>query len=207
MSARLDKVTVRLAQSAEDLDATFKARYRVFVENEGYMAPNTEARLYDRFDAFPTTAQVVALAAGRAVGGLRLTAPSPAGTSPQDAFDFTPWLPPGNVRYGTASWLYVDENYRDASGVCQALWTVGYAWALERNWSHLFCVANPSIMPTLQRNGFRALGETRYDNDKQLPFVPIELDLRQLPPPARERCELLRRKRAVRDGELELLLA
>ncbi len=171
---------IKLAENEEELDAVFRGRYRVFVETDAYMAPNDENRLYDRFDSYPTSANFVALHEREVIGGLRFTERSAVGSSSEEAFDFGFHAPAPSEVYGTGSWLFLDQPFRKATGVTFCLWTLAYAWARQRHWSRLFCVANPSILPRLLDHGFRQLGEVRFDRRKNLPFVPIMRDLREL---------------------------
>src|SRR5260370_7246565 len=87
-------IRVKLAQTTNELDQLFRVRHRVFVEEDGYMPERPGRRIYDHFDAFPTTANVIAIADGRVVGGVRFTEPSSAASPPDAPFDFVPHLPP-----------------------------------------------------------------------------------------------------------------
>src|SRR5438067_6804021 len=93
-------IRVKLAQTSDELDQIFRVRHRVFVEEDGYMAEWPEQRIYDRFDAFPTTANVIAIADGRVVGGIRYVEPAPVGLPVDDYVDFTPYLRTAPSRAG-----------------------------------------------------------------------------------------------------------
>ena len=58
-------VRIRLARTTDELDQVFALRHRVMVDEEGYMPAQPDGRLADRFDAYPTTANVIALVDGR----------------------------------------------------------------------------------------------------------------------------------------------
>src|SRR5262249_7293735 len=51
--ARAMTLRVRVAQTTAELDAVFRLRHQVFVEEEGYMPPRPDRRIADRFDAYP----------------------------------------------------------------------------------------------------------------------------------------------------------
>jgi len=174
-------ICVKFATTAEEIDGLFRARYRVFVEQEGYMAANAEGRIFDRYDAYPTTRHIVALSDGHVVGGVRFTENSPAGTLPGEFFDFSPYVAADAASLGCGGMLFVDQAYRPA-GITFYLLGLGYSWALARGWSHVLGVVNPAARAFFLRKGYRALAERTVDREKRLPFVPVILELSQLAP-------------------------
>ncbi len=197
---------VKLAQSEDEVDALFRGRHRVFAETDAYMAANDESRFYDRYDSYPTTANFIALDQQEVIGGLRFTEQSSVGTAPEATFDFGYYLPPTGEIYGTGSWLFLDRDYRNSTSVTYCLWALAYAWAQERDWSKLLCVANPAILPSLLQHGFRQLGEIRVDPRKKLPFVPIMRDLRELDPAMQSLVTALQQRRRAQRKGVELRL-
>lgn len=197
---------VKLAQTEEEVDAVFRGRYRIFVETDKYMEPNDENRLYDRYDSYPTTANFIALHDGELVGGLRFTERSLVGSSPEAIFNFDLHLPTSGELYGTGSWLFLDNAYRKRTSITYCLWALAYAWAQERRWAKLLCVANPVIVPSLVQHGFRQLAEVRLDMRKNLPYVPVMKDLRELDPSMQTVVSELRRRRRVQHKDVELQL-
>ena len=173
-------VRIRLAQSAEDLDAVFQLRHRVFSEQEGYIAASGDSRMVDRFDAFPTTGTVIAENAGHAVGTSRVTEYSSAGTSTDEWFDFTPHLPTG-VRAGSASMLAVDRKLRDVPGLVFSMMAMLYSWAAGRGITVLTAATNPDVIDFATRHGWRPVGAQGFSADHGLPFVPMVLSFSDLP--------------------------
>ncbi len=173
-------VRIRLAQTAEDLDAVFRLRYRVFSEQEGYFAPRADGRVVDCFDAFPTTGTVLAEVDGRAVGTYRVTEYTSVGTSTDEWFDFRTHLPPGE-RSGAASLLAVDQEYREVSGLVFSMLAMLYSWAAGRGLTTLSAAANPVIIDFATRHGWRPVGPQGFSPGHGLTFVPIVLTLSDLP--------------------------
>src|SRR3954454_18070915 len=87
--------TVHIAHDTDELDALFQLRHRVFADEGEHLAPHADGRLADRFDAYPTTANLVALIDGRVVGGVRAALPSPAGHPTDEFYDFAAHVPAG----------------------------------------------------------------------------------------------------------------
>jgi hypothetical protein len=197
---------VKLAETEEEVDAVFRGRYRVFVDTDAYIAPNDENRLYDRYDTYPTTANFIALHEQEVVGGLRFTERSAVGSSSEEAFKFGYSAPSPNEVYGAGSWLFLDRAYRKTTRITYCLWALAYAWAQERRWSKLLCVANPAIVSGLLNHGFRQLGDIHLDPKKNLPFVPIMRDLRELEQSMQALIDSLLHKRRARHDDVQLLL-
>ena len=173
-------VCIRLAQSAEDLDAVFRLRHRVFSEQEGYFEAQGDGRVVDCFDAFPTTGIVLAEIDGHAVGTYRVTEYSSVGTSTDAWFDFRAHLPT-NARAGAASLLAVDQALRDVPGLVFSMLAMLYSWASSRGLSVLTAAANPVIIDFATRHGWRPIGPKTFSADHGLSFVPIMLSLSDLP--------------------------
>jgi N-acyl-L-homoserine lactone synthetase len=174
-------ICVKFAATAEEIDGMFRARYHVFVDEEGSMAANDDGRIFDRYDAFPTTKHVIALVEERVIGGVRFTENSAAGTLAAEFFDFSPYLAADAHTFGCGGMLFVERAYR-AAGLTSYLLGMGYSWALSRGWSHILGVVNPTACTLFLRNGYRALAEEAVDEQKHLAFVPVILDLRHLAP-------------------------
>jgi CRP/FNR family cyclic AMP-dependent transcriptional regulator len=173
-------IRVKLAQTTNELDQLFRVRHRVFVEEDGYMPERPGRRIYDHFDAFPTTANVIAIADGRVVGGVRFTEPSPAGSPADGLFDFGPYLPPEPDRVVTGSMLVLDKQYRGQARLTFALNGMGLYWAVARGMTHVIAAANPDREASFLKVGYRAVVPQFFHADKGLYVVPIMLDLQEL---------------------------
>ncbi|HEY7034762.1 MAG TPA: hypothetical protein VH482_25710 [Thermomicrobiales bacterium] len=172
-------ITVRFAETAKEIDAVFLARYRVFVESDRYIQPNPDKRILDRFDAFPTTRNVIAECNGRVVGGVRFTDHSEVGTPPEEFFDFRPFLPRPAPPFGAGSMLFLERPFR-RSRLVFAMMGMGYGWGLQRDWTHVVGVLNARVVEGFVATGYRVLAEERFEERKRLSFVPVLLDVTDL---------------------------
>lgn len=197
---------VKLAETEDEVDALFRGRYRVFVDTDAYIEPNDENRLYDRYDTYPTTANFIALHEHEVVGGLRFTERSGVGSSSEETFNFGYYVPSSSETYGTGSWLFLDKSHRKSTRITYCLWALAYAWAQERRWSKLLCVANPAILSGLLNHGFRQLSDIQLDAKKNLPFVPIMRDLRELEHSMQALINALLQQRRARHEDVQLSL-
>jgi N-acyl-L-homoserine lactone synthetase len=86
---------IKIAKTTDELDALFRCRHVALVSELGSQFPHPDGRLMDRFDAFPSTWNVVAVERERVVGDIRLC-PVGTGGSPLDGlYDFSSNLPKG----------------------------------------------------------------------------------------------------------------
>ncbi len=89
----MNEIVIRFATSTQILDRLFRARHHVFADVDGCLPVRSDKRLCDRFDAYPTSRNVIAEHDGR-ITALRLafstaeilrqlaTAPAEAASSP-----------------------------------------------------------------------------------------------------------------------------
>jgi N-acyl-L-homoserine lactone synthetase len=169
-------VRIKLAETTEELDAVFRLRHRVLVEEEGYVRGVPEGRLSDRFDAYPTTANVIAVVEGQVVGAIRFMEASAAGTSADEFFDFRPHLPPG-ARIASSSMLVVARAYRKVPRLVFALNGMGYSWAAARGVTHLLAPANPQRRAAFEAVGHKVVAPEFFHRRKQLPVLPMILEV------------------------------
>lgn len=173
-------VRIRLATSPTDFDQLFKVRHRVFNEQMRYFPPTSDGRLVDRFDAFPTTANIVAVAEGRVVGGVRIVEPSPVGVPADHFFDFRPYLPEGNIRVGSGSMLVVEEEYRRIPRVTFAMLGMMYYWALRKGLTHITGVAAPEAEKLFIGSGYVPVHDRFFHEESKLDALPVVLEISKL---------------------------
>lgn len=182
-------VRIRLARTTDELDQLFGLRHRIMIDDERYLPARPDGRLADRFDAYPTTANVIALVDDRIVGSIRFTERTPAGTSADEYFDFAPFLP-AQARDVAAGMLVLEPAYRGTPRLMFAMFGMGYHWALQRGATHVLAPANPRRRIGCLRMGYRVVAPEFRHEDTGLPVVPMVLDLAELQDSA---LEFLRR--------------
>jgi N-acyl-L-homoserine lactone synthetase len=173
-------VRIRLARTAEDLDAVFRLRHRVFAEEEGIFGLQADGRVVDRFDTYPITGITLAEIDGHAVGTYRITEVTPVGTSTDEWYDFGPHLPSG-TRAGAASLLAVEREFRERPGLVFSLLAMLYSWAANRGLTMLTAAVRPSVLPTATNHEWRTVGPQQVSSTHGLPFYPVVLRLEDLP--------------------------
>jgi CRP-like cAMP-binding protein len=173
-------VRIRQATSPTDFDQLFQVRHRVFVEEQHYFSPTSDGRLVDRFDAFPTTANIVASAGGRIVGGVRIVEPSPVGAPADDLFDFRPYLPDANVRIGSGSMLVVEPEYRRIPRITFAMLGMMYYWALVKGLTHITGVAAPEAEKLFIGSGYEPVQPRFFHEPTKLWMLPVVLEIGRL---------------------------
>jgi hypothetical protein len=172
-------VRIKVAATTEELDELFQVRHRVFVREKRYFSPFSDERLLDRFDTFPTTANIVALHLGHVVGGVRIVEPSERGVPADELFDFRPYLPEGAIA-GSGSILVMEEEFRRVPRVTFAMLGMMYYWALCKGLTHITGLAAPEAVNLFLGSGYKPVAPTVVHVPSQLPALPVVLAIAEL---------------------------
>lgn len=172
-------VRIRRARTTDEIDRVFSLRHQVLAEEEGYIPPQPGGRLTDRFDAYPTTANFIAVVKDRIVGAVRFMERTPAGTSADEFFDFRPYLPAG-ARDVSSGMLVLERAHRGLPRLVFAMLGMGYYWAIQRGGTHILGPTNPERRPAMLRSGFRIVAPEFQHGGRGLPVLPMMLDLGEL---------------------------
>jgi N-acyl-L-homoserine lactone synthetase len=173
-------IRVKIATTPIEMDSLFKARYAVFVEEERYLKERGDRRIFDQFDTFPSTVNLIAMVDMEVVGGLRVTVQSEAGTSSDDLFDFSEYLPRRTEKTGAASMLCMRKIYRDVPRLTFMLLCMGVYWAISKELSHVVAAINPLIEPLLRAIGFKPVGSRFHHEAYGIDVLPMILEMNQL---------------------------
>jgi GNAT superfamily N-acetyltransferase len=172
------ELLVRRAHTAAEIDAVLVGRHRVYSEEHDFFEPAADARIHDRFDAYPeTTVHLVAELDGCIVGGVRYCIDDRrVGLPVDEVFDFSAHVGPRDL-LACGSMLFVLGD-AERRGIATWLILGGEAWAAELEASVMVGVVNPAITRLFGRLGYNpvASGQRRPNG---LPFVPVVKRLRQ----------------------------
>lgn len=175
---------VRIAERATELDLLFRMRHRVYVEQGHYVQATADGRVYDRFDAFPSTTNFVAYEGEQMVGGVRAMQDDGAGTHADDYYDFHPHLPPSAV-IGSGSQLWVDEKFRGHRHIVPTLMNLSFYYLASRGVTHMVATVNPEVEKSFYRCGYQPVGPVMTHPHSGLPFRPVVLEISKIAPPIR----------------------
>ena len=175
-------VRIKIARTAEEMDKVFIARHEVFVEEEGYFQPNKSGRIFDEYDAFPSTVNIIATVDQEVVGGLRITELSKAGTPPEHLFDFRPYIPSDAHKVAAASMLCVKRQYRMVRSLTFMLLSMGIYWLISKKVSHVIAAINPVVETIMKGIGFNQIHPPFIKEELGIQVLPMLLDLRDLSP-------------------------
>lgn len=175
-------IRVKIANTPTELNDLFETRYRVFVEQEKYLNTGTDGRIFDRFDSFPTTANIVAMVDRKVVGGLRLTEWSHGGTSADDLFDFRPYLPNDTDRIVTASMLCIEREFRKLHRLCFMMFSMGVYWAISKKMDYVVAAINPLVETLLGHIGLKRIDSPFHDQKHGVDVLPMKMDIAKADP-------------------------
>ncbi len=151
-------IKVMAATTPEELDAVFKLRHQVFIEEGTYFAPREDKRLVDRFDAFNTSVNFMAVVDDVLVGVIRLTLNSSVGIPADAYYNFHQHLPE-NARVISAGQLCIQAHYRGNLPLLNSLMTMAFYWAISKQATHIVAPFNPPLKTVMQRCGFSPVSE------------------------------------------------
>jgi len=166
------------ANTPAHLDGIFQIRHKVFCEEEGDLYPTDNGMVIDRFDAFPTTTNLVVLYEGRVVGGMRITLDSEMGIPQDDYYDFRRHIPRNSHVMGCGQ-KCVTKELRSPK-IARGLILMAMYFAVSHGVSHIVAVINPDIAKLLKRVGFQALDGEIIVPHIRIPVIPVLLDMRDL---------------------------
>lgn len=172
-------ICMRLASTTEELDSVFRLRHKVFAEQENLLKPRADKRFYDRFDAFPSTVQMIAKHQGHTVGAFRFSLDDACGLPADEYFDFRPFVP-HDAKLMHTGMFCIHHDYR-GDKIAMGLILMAAYYAISNNVTHAVAPINPAIAPLLRRIGFKKVGEKFHDphlDSEVLPLVLVISDLK-----------------------------
>jgi hypothetical protein len=171
---------VNIATTADDLEALFRCRHRVYVGQDG-MTPDPSGMISDACDAWPEPDCVnfVAVREGEVVGGVRLLRRVPGRVPSSDLmFDFAPHLTPGKVQASGTMLCFDTVHKAAARRLTSCLMTVMYHYAIATGVEEIYGCIRESLWPMSQTMGGRALAEPQVRGP--ITWVPFVAPMRGL---------------------------
>ncbi|NOX99627.1 MAG: GNAT family N-acetyltransferase [Verrucomicrobia bacterium] len=173
MSFRIVKV-----KTSEEIDQVLRLRHRVFAEEEGLLEVNEDRRIFDRYDAYPSTNMYAAMVDGEMVGSVRVTLDSQVGVPADKYFAYRDHLPKESI-FGHAGMFCVSEDHR-GSKIGMGLMLMAISLSHTSGITHLAAPANPRLARLFQRVGFETVGEEFIEAHSGARMMPLLLDMKNL---------------------------
>jgi len=170
--------TITIAKTPEVIDEVFKIRHRVFSEEAKLLREDPSGRFMDRFDAFPTTTNLVVKKQGLVVGSLRLSIDSAVGMPADEYFDFRPFLPKDALPMHCGMFC-VTEDYR-SSKITTGLMLMATYFGISHNVTHVVAPINPAIAKLLKRIGYEQVADEFTEEHTNARMMPLILDVKNL---------------------------
>ena len=167
-----------LAKTTEQIDSVFKLRHLVFAEQEKSLRAKTEGRLYDRFDAFPSTVQMMAQSKEQTIGAMRFSIDDTCGLPADEYFDFRALIP-SDAKIMHVGMFCVHRDFRGEKITLGLILMASY-YGISNKVTHVVAPINPSLAPMLRRIGFKVVGEQFYDPHIDHDVLPLLLDTNDL---------------------------
>ena len=174
-------VRIKIAETPAELEELFIARYKVFVEEEGYLASNNCGQIVDQFDAFPTTTNIIAMMDGHVVGGIRITTCSTSGLPSDHFYHFSPFFQDDPNSIAGVSQFFLRKNRR-ANNYRIGILLMGMCayWANRHNLRHIVAAVNPVIAPLLKLIGMKPVESEFFHYGEGVHVLPMVGDMNQI---------------------------
>lgn len=171
-------ITITIARTPEIIDNVFKIRHKVFHDEENLLEADPTSRFMDRFDAFPTTWNLVVKKEGHVVGSMRLSIDSPVGLPADEYYDFRKLLPKDSLLMHCGMFC-VTNDYRSPK-ITTGLMLMATYFGISHNVTHVLAPINPVIARLLKRVGFEQVGEEFTESHTDARMLPMVLDVKNL---------------------------
>ncbi len=177
-------IKVKQANTVKELDDLFHTRHDVFVDEMKYNEPTEDGRLFDRFDTYPTTVNIVVIMDGIVAGGVRAV-PMSENDSPFDHyFDFRSHIPKRNSRIACGGMLLIKPEYRTVPNLTFFMLGMFFQWAIRHNMTHIVALAAPVAESLFLDQGFIPLSaRIPFPLGPEKAALPVMLDIEKLSPP------------------------
>ena len=168
-------IKIKLAKTAAEIDVVFRARYRVFSQEEGKFPERPDQRVFDHFDALPTACNIAAMVNDEVVGGMRITEDYAAGLPSQHYYDFSPFLPEHGAKIASTSMFCLQRDYRAMRKIAFMILCMSCYWGIRRGITHVVAPINPAIEPIIKMVGFKRVSEVIVHKGSGMEILPMML--------------------------------
>jgi N-acyl-L-homoserine lactone synthetase len=173
-------IKIKIARDPKEIDGIFKARYKVFAEEEGKFPNRPDKRVFDHYDALPTTRNIVAVVGDKVVGGMRITENSKAGMPSEHYFDFSPYLDENATHLASTSMFCLQRDFRAMRKIAFMILCMSCYWGIRRGITHVVAPINPAIAPLIQMVGFKPVSDIVKHPASGMDILPMVLDMKNM---------------------------
>jgi CRP-like cAMP-binding protein len=170
-------IRIKVANSQQEIDDALWIRHEVFVVEDGKFGgkPLPDARIIDRFDAFPYVWNIIAYDGVEPIATIRLTRENQLGLPAEKYFDFNEYRKAAANQlestshasgeskaspvFGSAGMLAVRERWRKRRDVIRAMYKVAAGVCASSDVTHIVAAVNHQTANMYRRLGFSPLTE------------------------------------------------
>lgn len=178
-------VSFRVAQTTEQKAQVFRLRRQVFVEEEERFAHPSDL-IFDEYDTFDETVNILATMDGAAIGTVRVTVENSIGMPALDHYDFRPLMERLGGKFASVGWFCISQAHRKHRGLLFGLFKMLVREARNAGARHVIAPLHPGILVLLKRVGGKEVGPEFHSEELNVSMVPIHVDLDELPLGVRE---------------------
>ncbi|MCF8104166.1 MAG: GNAT family N-acetyltransferase [Desulfohalobiaceae bacterium] len=179
-------INLRRAKNTAEKDLVYTLRHKVFVEEELRFL-NHSSRIYDFYDSFDETVNILAFDGDRPVGSIRVTLDNPVGLPASEFYDFSGYISRLRGKCASIGWLCVLHRYRRHPGLLMGLLKMVVREMRRTDCRHIITTVHPPIFEMLKHGfGARAVDNVFESGELKVPMLPVHIDTHKAPPGALE---------------------
>lgn len=181
-------ISIKVAKTAEDVDAVLRLRHQVYVDDRRFFEPRPDGVFFDRFDCYPSTRSILAresaLPGATPIGTVRFACATSVGLPCDSFFDSSSVVAGLEGGVGTVGMLAVAKNFRHSIGLVSGLFKFAAREILRAGGRHIVAPVSPDAEPLLRALGGRQIGDVLHH--ESVDMTPLHIDLEALNPFFRE---------------------
>ncbi len=184
-------IRITVASSQQEIDDALWVRHEVFVVEDGKFGgkPLPDARIIDRFDAFPHVWNIIAYDGAEPIATIRLTRENQLGLPAEKYYDFGEYRKSARNQlasmnhaiagskvspvFGSAGMLAVRERWRKRRDVIRAMYKVAAGVCASSDVTHVVAAVNHQTANMYRRLGFSSLTEKLWVDEIGEYIIPL----------------------------------
>lgn len=179
-------ITLTRVTTSKEKDLVYQLRHKVFVEEEIRFS-NRSCRVYDFYDSFEESVNILAYEDSRPIGSIRVTLDNPVGLPASEHYDFSGCMAGLRGKCASIGWLCIVKRYRRHPGLLMGLLKMVVREMRRTDCRHILTTVHPPIFKMIEQCfGARAVDSVFESGELRVPMLPVHIDTLKAPPGAQE---------------------
>ncbi|WP_188693177.1 N-acyl amino acid synthase FeeM domain-containing protein [Bowmanella pacifica] len=175
-----------MAKEEHDISESYRLRYRVYVEEEGYFRENEDREIKDGFDERKDTRIFNAIYKGTVIGTLRTNIDNNSILPPELIYDYSKFRKQAALRYaapvkfGSAGMLAISRKWRYQRHALTSLLKSSCLYGLNNDVTHILVTINKRSITLYKKLGYNVIEDEIWVEDVGEYVFPATVELYKL---------------------------